>query len=172
MTIASDGTGRTVAVPKRFPFPEATALFNAALGAVIMSAAATGHVEDSGSGLPWLASFLITPFVLHDTTRMSLPRDIRTSMASWLSRNPTIRDDFGRHANLLAPITRKGIRFALRSGMMNLDNARLYPIGRIRGISGDSGTEVRAYYAAARLAGRWMARTDVLTAYSLLGVKL
>jgi len=172
MTTDGDRTEVAVAVPRRLPFPEATALFNPALGALIMSAAASAHAEDSGSGLPWLASFLITPFVLHDPTRISLPRDVRTSMAAWLSRNQVIRDDFGRRANVLAPITRTAIRFALRSGLLSLDAARLTPIGRIRGMSGASGAEVRAYYSAARLAGRWMARTDVLTAYSLLGVRL
>jgi hypothetical protein len=172
MSIDGSTAGLTTPLPRRLPFPEATALFNPALGAIIMSAAAAGHVEESGSGLPWLASFLITPLVLHDPTRASLPRDVRTSMATWLSRNPIIRDDFGRHANVLAPITRGAIRFAIRSGMMSLSVGHLIPIAPIRGISSSRGVGVRAYYVAARLSGRWMAKLDVLTAYSLLGVKL
>jgi len=160
------------AVSRRLPFPEAAALFNSALGAVIITAAATGHVEDAGQGLPWLASFLVTPFALHDPTRLSLPRDIRTSMASWLAQNPLLGDEFGRHANLLAPTTRRAIRYALGSGMVSLDSTRLTPVGKIRGMSGVKGAALRTYYAAGRLAGRWIARTDVLTAYSILGVKL
>ena len=172
MTVDNGRTRPTVGIGRRFPFPEATALFNPALSALIISATVAGHAEDAGSGLPWLASFLIAPFVLHDPTRESLPRDIRTSMAAWLSRNPLIRDSFDRHAHVLAPITRRAIRFALRSGIMGLEDARLTPIGGIRGMSGSSGAELRPYYAAGRLTGRWLARTDVLTAYSLLGVKL
>lgn len=172
MTIDDDRVHLAIAGPRRLPFPEVTALFNPALGAIILSAAAAGHVEDSESGLPWLASFLVTPLVLHDPTRSVLPQTIRTSMASWLSRNPVIRDGFSRRANALAPVTRGAIRFALRVGMMSLDSSRLTPVGRPRGLSGNRGADVRSYYAAARLTGRWLARTDVLTAYSLLGVKL
>lgn len=172
MTINPGTADTSAGPPRRFPFPEVTALFNPALGAMILSAAAAGHAEESDSGLPWFAAFLVIPFVLHDPTRESLPRDIRTSLAAWLARNPVIRDEFDRHANALAPITRRAIRFALRSGMMNLDATRLTQARRIRGLSGASGAEVRPYYSAARLVGRWMARTDVLTAYSLLGVRL
>ena len=173
MTVDSTDTAEpTTAASRRLAFPEAAALFNPALGAMIVTAAAAGHVEDARRGLPWLASFLVTPFVLHDPTRQELPRSIRTGMAAWLMQNPLLADQFGRHANLLAPTTRRAIRYALRSGMMSLDSARLTPVGAIRGLSGARGAELRTYYAAARLVGRWLAKTDVLTAYSILGVKL
>jgi hypothetical protein len=170
MTIHNGST--ITPAPTRLPFPEATALFNPALGSIIIAAAAEGHVEDSGRGLPWFGSFLVTPFVLHDPTRVALPPNIRTTLAAWLSRNPVIRDDFSRRANALAPVTRRSIRFGLRAGIMNLEAGQLVPVRRIRGLSGNSGADIRAYYAAARLTGRWMARVDVLTAYNLLGVKL
>jgi hypothetical protein len=172
VNIGAADTDRAAGVGRRLPFPEAAALFNPALGALILTAAAAGHVEDTGRGLPWLASFLVTPFALHDPTRLSLPRSIRTSMTSWLAQNPLLGDEFNRNANVLAPTTRKAIRYALRSGMVSLDSARLTPVGNIRGMSGAGGASVRIYYAAGRLAGRWIARTDVLTAYSILGVKL
>jgi hypothetical protein len=161
----------SAAVSRRLPFPEAAALFNPALGALIITAAAAGHFEDSERGLPWLASFLVTPFVLHDPTRLSLPRDVRTSMASWLAQNPLLGDQFGMHANLLAPATRRAIRYALRSRMVRLDSTRLTSVGSVRGLSGTRGTALRPYYAASRLTGRWIAKTDVLTAYSILGVR-
>lgn len=74
-----------------FRFPEAAALFNPALGAVIIHFAARGHADDSGAGMPWLAAFLVMPFALHQPTRSTLPRDIRTSMASWVTVHPVLR---------------------------------------------------------------------------------
>jgi ABC-3C biological conflict system middle component len=172
MTVGTTHTELPAAVSRRLSFPEAAALFNPALGALIITAAAVGHVEGSEQGLPWLGSFLVTPFVLHDPTRLSLPRNIRTSMASWLAQNPLLGDEFGKHANLLAPTTRRAIRYALRSGIVSLEATRLTPGGRVRGLSGTRGEELRAYYAAGRLVGRWIATADVLTAYSILGVRL
>jgi Family of unknown function (DUF6521) len=172
MSSDTEGMSSTEFPRQRFPFPEAAALFNPALGSIIIRSAASGHEEESGLGLPWLASFLVMPFALHDPTRISLPQNTRTSMATWISRNPAIADSFARNAAALAPSTRRAIRFSLHSGTVNLESSRLSPAGRLRGLSGSKGLELRIYVAAARLAGRWIARTDVLTAYNLLGVKV
>jgi len=157
---------------RRIPFPEAAALFNGPLGSIILTAAALGHVEDVGRGLPWHGAFLVMPFTLHDPTRLSLPRDVRSSMASWLSQHPVLADQFDGHAHRLAPVTRRAIRYAMRSRMLNLDSGMLVPAGPIRGASGVRAAQVRPYIAAGRLTGRWLAKTDVLTAYSILKVRL
>lgn len=172
MTVDSARTDSPALTRRRLPFPEAAALFNPALGALLITGAAEGYGQDATLGLPWLASFLVTPFVLHDPTRLSLPRDIRTSMASWVTYNPVLRDQFSIHANSLAPATRRGIRYALRAGVLNLSSARLTPLGATRGLSSARGGSIRTYYTASRLVGRWLAQTDVITAYSILGVRL
>jgi hypothetical protein len=152
-----------------FRFPEAAALFNPALGAVIVNFAARGHLDDAGAGLPWLAAFLAVPLALHPPTRDSLPRDIRTSMASWAADHPVLRDGFNRRASALAQTTRDGLRFALRTGVLALDSARLVPTTEIQRPA--STGELRSCVDAARLCGRWIARTDLVTAYQLLGVR-
>lgn len=158
---------------RRLPFPEVTALFNPALAATLIYAAAEGFGEDNQQqGFPWSAAFLVLPFAIHDPTRLSLPRDIRTSVSSWAVQNPLLKDQLGAHANSLAPATRAGIRCALRAGVLRLTSTTLVPDAQVRGISGKRGANIRPYYAAGRLVGRWIARTDVLTTYSILGVKL
>jgi Family of unknown function (DUF6521) len=152
-----------------FRFPEAAALFNPALGAVILNFAAQGHVDDSGAGLPWLAAFLAVPLALHPPTRDSLPRDIRTSMASWVTAHPVLRDGFNLRTAALAQITREALRFALHARVVALESTRLVPVTRIQRPT--SRDELRSCVDAARLFGRWMARTDLVTAYQLLGVR-
>jgi hypothetical protein len=156
----------------RFPgfrFPEAAALFNPALGSVIINFAARGHADDSGDGLPWLAAFLVIPLALHPPTRDSLPRDIRTSMASWVTAHPVLRDGFNLRVTALAQTTRDALRFALRTGVVALESSRLVPATEMRRPAGRG--ELRSCTDAARLGGRWMARTDLVTAYQLLGVR-
>jgi hypothetical protein len=163
--------GLVVRTSRRLPFPEVAALFNPALVATLIYAAAEGFGEDNEhQGLPWLAAFLVLPFAIHDQTRLSLPRDIRTSVSAWAVQNPLLKDQFGTHANSMAPATRAGIRCALRTGVLRLTSTNLTPAGQIRGITGKRGANIRPYYAAGRLVGRWVARTDVLTTYSILGV--
>lgn len=160
------------AAGSRLPFPEVAALFNPPLGAIVLAAAAIGHMEDAGSGLPWLASFLVTPFAFHDPTRLALPRGIATNLGAWIGEHRVLGDQFGRHAQVLAPTTRAAIRYALRSGMITLASATLTASGPVPGITGNRAADIREYYRAGRLAGRWLARTDVVTAYSILGVAL
>jgi hypothetical protein len=156
----------------RFPgfrFPEAVALFNPALGAAIINFAAWGHIEDSDAGLPWMAAFLVMPFSLHQPTRDSLPRDIRTSMGSWVMEHPVLRDGLNLRSAMLASITRDAVRFALRRRLVVLESSRLVPAERI--LRPSARGELRSCVDAARLCGRWIARTDVVTAYQFLGVR-
>ena len=173
MTENGDGdTRRPTSAFRSFLFPEAAALFNPALGAAIICSAAAGHLEDAGAGLPWLGAFLAMPFAVHQPTRDSLPRDIRTTLPAWVSQNPVIRDGFGRRAAALVPMTRDAMRFAIRKRLVALDSSRIVPLQDLRVPRPGEGRELRACLTAARLSGRWMARTDLVTAYNLLGVRV
>jgi hypothetical protein len=155
----------------RVRFPEATALFNPALGTVVLASAVAGYRQETGSDLPWLGAFLVTPFALHEETRMSLPPSIRTSLAVWASTHPVLRDGFGHRFAMLTPVTRRAIRFSLRSGVMTMAETRLRVVHAPRPVGSNASAELAACARAGRLCGRWLGRTDLPTAYSMLGVR-
>lgn len=166
-----DNSDSRVTLQRRVRFPEATALFNPALGTVVLASAAAGYRRETGLDLPWLAGFLVTPFALHEATRASLPPSIRTSLAAWASANPVLRDGFGSRFTILAPVTQRAIRFALRSGVMTITAARLRVVHAPQPVGSNASFELVACARAGRLCGRWLGRTDLPTAYSMLGVR-
>lgn len=169
-TDGGNSNGRA-ALQQRVRFPEATALFNPALGTIVLASAAAGYRQETGLDLPWLASFLVMPFALHEATRTSLPPSVRTSLAAWASAHPVLRDGFGQRFAILVPVTQKAIRFALRSGVMTIAEAQLRVIHAPRSVGSNASAELAACVRAGRLTGRWLGRTDLPTAYSMLGVR-
>jgi hypothetical protein len=90
-------------------------------------------------------------------------------MASWVTAHPVLRDGFNPRTVLLASTTRDALRFALRTRLVTLESSNIVPGERVRRPRANG--ELRACVTAARLYGRWMARTDAVTAYQLLGVR-
>lgn len=147
------------------PQVEAT-LLNPALLAVLLAASARDY-EAAESRMPWPVAFLVLPLVLHRPTRSALPRDTRTHLSTWIRREPVLRAGFPARAAAMVPLTREGIRFGLRAGVLRLEGATLtghLPIDRPAG-------ELGQLLGKASLVGRWIAKTDqASTAFALLGV--
>jgi Family of unknown function (DUF6521) len=95
-------------------------MFNPALIAVIIAAAANQYEETCGFAMPWPLSFLVTPMVLHAPTREALPRTSRTSLAKWVSDNAVLSAGFPARASHMGPTVREGVRFGLREQMFAL----------------------------------------------------
>jgi hypothetical protein len=67
----------------------------------------------------------------------------------------------------MVPLTREGIRFGLRAGVLTRDGATL--IGHLDGEPPEG--ELRQLVRRAALVGRWLAKTDQpSTIFALLGV--
>jgi hypothetical protein len=149
------------------PQVEATML-NPALLAVLLAAAAYDYekAKRRNDRMPWPLGFLVLPLVLHRPTRAELPRDTRTHLSTWIRKHPLLRAGFPNRAAAMVPLTREGIRFGLRAGVLDIDGSTLRG-GETRRPSGELGQLIRA----AALVGRWLATTDQpSTPFTLLGV--
>jgi hypothetical protein len=146
------------------PRIEAT-LLNPALLAVLLAGAARDYDEEAG--MPWPLAFLVIPVVLHRPTRNALPRDTRTHLSTWLRREPLLRAGFPERAAAMVPRTREGLRFGLRAGILTVDGANV--VGNLT--DEPALGELRQLVRAARLLGRWLAKSDQpSTPFALLGV--
>jgi hypothetical protein len=147
------------------PRVEAT-LLNPALIAVLLAAAARDY-DSPSARMPWPLAFLVPPLVLHRPTRDALPRDTRTHLSTWIRRQPLLRAGFPARAAAMVPLTREGLRFGLRAGVLARDGASL--IGHLDAEA--PAGELRQLVQRAGLVGRWMAKTDQpSTVFALLGV--
>ncbi len=145
---------------------EAT-LVNPALLATLMAQAARMYERDS-EPMSWALAFLVPPIVLHRPTRNALPRDTRTHLSTWVSREPVLRAGFPERAIAMGPLVREGMRFGLRHGVLTTSG------GRIHGVALDPAPpgELRTLLRTAGLVGRWFAKTDQpSTVFALLGVR-
>jgi ABC-three component (ABC-3C) system Middle Component 3 len=151
--------------------PEAAALLNPALLAVICAAAASQYEQDSDEAMPWPLAFLVAPLVLHRGTREALPRTTRTHLSAWITNNPVIRAGFPQRAQSLTEVVREGLRFGMAHGALSITAE-----GGMRGVltpsarpieSGDAADIVRS----AGFVGKWFTRADQpATLFALLGV--
>jgi ABC-three component (ABC-3C) system Middle Component 3 len=141
-------------------------LLNPALVAVLLAAAARDY-ETEAAGMPWPLAFLVPPLILHRPTRDALPRNTRTHLSTWIRRHPLLRAGFPNRAAAMVPITREGIRFGLRAGVLARHGAAL--TGHLA--AEPPAGELRQLVRRAALVGRWLAKTDQpSTVFALLGV--
>jgi len=146
------------------PRIEAT-LLNPALLAVLLAAAARDYEPEAG--MAWPLAFLVLPVVLHRPTRNALPRDTRTHLSTWVRREPLLRAGFPERAAAMVPRTREGIRFGLRAGILTINGGNV--LGHLT--EDPAPGELRQLVRAARLVGRWLAKSDQpSTPFALLGV--
>lgn len=147
------------------PRVEAT-LLNPALLATLLAAAARDY-ERARAPMPWPLAFLVLPLVLHRPTRAALPKNTRTHLSTWIRREPVLRAGFPARAGAMVPITREGIRFGLRAGVLWLDGVALTGDLPVEAPPG----ELRQLIRTAAVVGRWLAKTEEpSTAFALLGV--
>jgi hypothetical protein len=142
-------------------------LLNPALIALLMAEAAKEY-ERQAEPMSWPLTFLIPPLVLHRPTRDALPRDTRTHLSTWIARQPVIRAGFPERAAAMAPLSREGLRFGMRNGVLDASE------GKVRGLSSRPAPpgDLRVLVNRAGLVGRWLARTDQpSTVFALFGVR-
>lgn len=145
-------------------------MLNPALIAAVIAAAAYRFERESGNGMPWEFSFLVTPMALHSETRKVAPNRITSNLPHWVEEHPIIQAGLARRANGLAPYVREGLRWGLGAGSLSLDNGNLH--ANVRGSLSNSGdTELRAILGTAGFLGRWFSKVDSpATVFAVLGV--
>ena len=140
---------------------------NPALIAGVIVVCASDYQRARSEPMPWVLSFLVAPLVLHGPSRRALPRDTRTHLSTWVSRNQLAVVGFPDRARELVPDVRAGIRYGIRCGSLTLSDQRLYAEQVAAPGAGPLGELLRA----GAFAGRWLAKIDKpATAYALFGV--
>lgn len=142
-------------------------LLNPALIGMLIAHGATGYASERGEALPWPMAFLIPPLVLHRPTRDQLPKNVRTHFAAWVGRQSTLMIGYPKRAEVMVEPTREGLRMALRSQRMQIQDGRLVATALTTAPAG----ELRQLLASATVVGRLFARLDQpSTAFALMGV--
>ncbi|MGJ5832023.1 three component ABC system middle component [Streptomyces ossamyceticus] len=151
--------------------PTTDAMYNPALIACLLSAAADAHLQQTSSGMPVALSFIIAPMTLHRLTRQSCQTArITTHLRTWVERNPLVCVRFPERAQDLVAVVRQGLRFALRHEVLCLSGDVLLPSGRMPVRIPDH-PELEDILRTSRLLGRWLAKNDTATVFALMGVK-
>ncbi|MFF4599439.1 three component ABC system middle component [Amycolatopsis sp. NPDC001319] len=151
--------------------PEALALFNPAITGAALGYAVESYQGANIDGLPFFFSFLILPFTLNPELRKSVGASSRRTLASWSVSNPALHAQYPHIAEILVPTTRRALRYCLRYDLLEVRNASLHVKRRLRRVNRSHPDELREIVSAARTCGKWFASTDIVTAFSLLGVK-
>jgi ABC-three component (ABC-3C) system Middle Component 3 len=149
------------------PQVEAT-LLNPALLASLLSVAADSYEAKRNEPMIWPLAFLVPPLVLHGPTRDALPKTVATHLPTWIRRQPLVRAGFPQRAARLTPLTREGLRFGMKHGVLALED------GHLRGTLSPPGTdnELAHLLKSGALVGRWLAKLDQpSSAFALLGAR-
>ena len=145
-------------------------MLNPALIAAVIAAASYRFERESGNGMPWEFSFLVTPMALHSETRKVAPNRITSNLPHWAEEYPIIQAGLARRASGLAPYVREGLRWGLGARSLTLESGILH--ADVPGSLPKSGdAELRAILGTAGFLGRWFSKVDSpATVFALLGV--
>ena len=97
-------------------------LLNPAFCAIVLWHLAKGYqaeaavVSEVTSGLPIKLAFVGASFVLRGQTRNQLPRDTRTSLATWVHDHPIERSAVAKGVIVLRPYVREAVIFGTQQG--------------------------------------------------------
>lgn len=150
------------------PAPIPAAMLNPGLLALLLAGASTGYQREAQEGLPWALSFVVAPMVLHKGTRDALPQRVSSHLPVWIARHPSIRAGFPQRAASLAEPVRKGIRFGVRHGVIEIDGDRITP-GHLSTRGADA--HLVDLVSKATFIGRWLAKLDQSsTAFAVFGI--
>jgi hypothetical protein len=117
--------------------------------------------------MSWPLAYAVAPLILHTPTRLALPRDTRTHLATWLTRHPILHAGIPARAASLAPYVREGLRYGIRTSAISLAAGELS--SEIPQSATDDPLEV--LYSRSRFVGRWFAKHEQpSTVLALLGV--
>lgn len=155
---------------------EERTLLNPGYCAKLLWHATQGHVSFDGTALAFEEAFLVLPFVLDRRTREALPRDTRTSLATWLEFDPLVRGRIASRAQLLEKFTKEALLFGGVHGLLAISGGRVrgddsWKRAARRSLRGSS-DEVRETAKKAEFIGKWFAHAGAAaTVLALIGVR-
>lgn len=151
-------------------------LLNPGFCATLLWHAAQGYGSERSTPMAVELSFLVLPFVLHLETRESLPRNITTSLPTWLAEHPIVRTRLGERAATLRSFTREALVFGGSHRLLSLGQdgvrANAEVKKRVNAALKLSSDEVRECAKRAEFLGRWLEKAGgTETVMALLGVR-
>lgn len=158
-------------MPSRAQQPQPFAAFlNPALVGALQAVMAQEYELKRGRAMVWPLAVILPVLVLHRSTREALPSSIRTHLPTWTGRNPALLAGLGSRVDSTLPVLREGLRFAVRHGLIQVENGTLHAVPfSTRHAEG----ELRELLKAARLVGKWAATVEQpSTLLALLGVRV
>lgn len=147
------------------------ALFNPAFLAALIGRAAEGHRTHGGAPLPMGFAFLVAPVVLHSATRESLPR-VNARLATWADGRQLLRAELRWRAPHLTEVTRSGLRFGLRHGLIEFSASGVGATAATLRLPPPTIPDALDCWKAAERLGRWLPRAGPpSTVLALLGLR-
>lgn len=155
---------------------EERTLLNPGYCANLLWHAARGHTSIGGTALAFEEAFLVLPLVLDRRTREALPRDTRTSLATWLEGDPLARGRIASRAQILAEFTKEALLFGGVHGLLSISEGQVVGVDAwskaVRKSLRGSSDEVRETAKKAEFAGKWFALAGAAaTVLALMGVR-
>jgi hypothetical protein len=155
---------------------EERTLLNPGYCANLLWHATRGHASFNGSHLAFEETFLVLPLVLDRGIREALPRDARTSLATWLEIDPLARGRIASRAQLLSKFTREALLFGGVYGLLSISHGRVIGADDRQRVVRESlrraSNEVRETAKKAEFVGRWFAHAGTAaTVLALIGVR-
>lgn len=155
---------------------EERTLLNPGYCANLLWHATRGHASFAGSALAFEEAFIVLPLVLDRRTREALPRDTRTSLATWLEGDALVRGRIASRAQLLADFTREALLFGGVHGLLSITGGQVVGADAwgkaIRKSLRGSSDEVRETAKKAEFVGKWFAHAGAAaTVLALIGVR-
>lgn len=97
-------------------------LLNPAFCCSVLASSIVGYNSNvNDKGMPFPLSFMVLPIVLHKSTRELIPRTSKTSLASWLQYNPSLKIEYHERVLSLKPFTQEAILFGYFYQWISLD---------------------------------------------------
>ncbi|MAR71002.1 MULTISPECIES: three component ABC system middle component [unclassified Halomonas] len=155
---------------------EERTLLNPGYCANLLWHATRGHALFDGTALAFEEAFLVLPLVLDRRTREALPRDTRTSLATWLEGDVLARGRIASRAQLLAEFTKEALLFGGVHGLFSIYEGQVVGVDgwrtSVRKSLRDSSDEVRETVKKAEFVGKWFAHAGAAaTVLALIGVR-
>jgi len=155
---------------------EERALLNPAFcTSLIWQFAAVGGVNGQRA-LTFAEAYLVLPFVLPKGTREALPRSSRTSLAVWLSENPSLQATLAVRARAMVPYTKEALIFGGTRQFLQISAEAIYANAawkrRANAAYRQSSEETQACLKRAAFLGTWFIETGAAnTVMALIGVR-
>lgn len=154
------------------------ALTNPALGAIILYTFLDGYFDEATDGAEMPILYLPMPFVLSSSILGTFSgTNSRTGFLVWVTRNPSITVNLARKIEQTASVTREGLLFGLRYGLITMlsnqkfvSNRENKPsTSRINALEGN----IRTSLQNARRLGGWLGQLNSTSnAFHSLGISI